>query len=56
MYFTIELINASTGNRRVNVFRSLSDAISWKQALERHTPSVVTILLKQGSEMSQVVA
>ena len=56
MYFTIELINASTGNRRVNVFDSLSDALSWKQCLERHTPSNVSILYKQGSEMSQVVA
>ncbi len=56
MYFTIELINAATGNRRVNVFDSLSDAISWKQALEHHTPSTVSILYKQGSEMSRVVA
>ncbi len=56
MYFTIELINASTGNRRINVFDSLSDAISWKNALERHTPSDVSILYKQGAEMSQVVA
>jgi hypothetical protein len=56
MYFTIEMINASTGNRRVNAFGSLSDAISWKQALERHTPSAVSIVYKQGSEMSRVVA
>lgn len=56
MYFTIELINASTGNRRVNAFASLSDALSWKQALERHTPSDVSVVYKQGSELSRVVA
>ena len=56
MYFTIEMINAATGNRRVNVFDSLSDAISWKQALENHTSSIVSIVYKQGSEMSHVVA
>jgi hypothetical protein len=56
MYFTIELINASTGNRRVNVFDLLSDALSYKQALERHTPSEVSVVYKQGSELSKVVA
>ena len=56
MYFTIELINADTGNSRTNVFDRLSDAIAWKNALEFHTPSTVSIVYKQGSEMSRVVA